>query len=134
MVALATCAVIPSERKGGPRDPYHQRIQASHKRAFEVTFFAMRVPAANSVFVRAMFLWPEELAKSDHTLSKAGKGTLKKKIALAAAFSANASLAVLLVSSRAVASSRVAKRNMCVTKNLGSRCWFSEQISRHTIC
>lgn len=110
-VAAFSRTVIPLEGDGGPRNPCDKRVETALKRVFESTSNAPRTSAATLVFARAIILWAEELPKQDFKLSKHTKDTLKK-MALSAAYAADASLESMQFCSRAIVSNVVARRNV----------------------
>lgn len=111
IAALSSAAIIPAQGEGGPKDPLDKRVESALRRNFEASSQTFRASAANSIMARAAYLWAEELASSDPSLSRTAKSTLKK-IALASAFAADASFDSVQLSARAMAASVTARRNI----------------------
>lgn len=110
-VSFCSPAVYPSKGESGLKEEYNKRIDAPLKRNFETASQGFRASAANSIFSRAAYIWEEELAASDKSLYSKAKSTLKK-IALAAAAMADCALDTLDLSTQAMATGVVARRNV----------------------
>lgn len=92
---------IPLRGKSGTKQGCYKRIDAALKRNFEASSQGFRASMANSIFSRAAYIWAEELAASEKSLSIRAKSTLKK-IALAAAAFADCASHTLDLSARAM--------------------------------
>lgn len=73
VAALSSAAVILSEGEGSPKDVCDKCIEDSRRCGFQVSAQAFRTSMANSVGVRAAFLWAEELVVSEPGLSSKAK-------------------------------------------------------------
>lgn len=111
VAALASSAIIPSEREGGPKDPCDRRVEAALKRGFETSSLALRATTANSVIARAMMAWIEELENSREKMSRTMRNSLRK-ISMAAAFTADSSLDTMQFIAKSLASNVAARRSV----------------------
>lgn len=88
VAAVSSATILPSEGESGPKDVVDKRVESTLKRSFETASQAFRVSVASSMFSLATYSWTEELVKSEPSLSKRAKCTLKK-MALASAAAAD---------------------------------------------
>lgn len=111
VAAVSSATVLPSEGESGPKDGVDRRVESTLKKNFEATSQAFRASVASSIFSRATFVWSEELAKSEPTLSKRSKCTLKK-MALASAAAADCAYDAMQLVARSMGLSVMARRHI----------------------
>lgn len=95
----------------GLRTPCDKRLEAALKCNFETRSQGFRVSATSSIFSRAAYIWAEELAAEEKSLSHKAMCTAKK-IALASAAAADCAYDNLQLFSRAMASGVLARRHI----------------------
>lgn len=110
VASMSSSAIIPSEGEGGLKDLCDKWVEAALQRDFQVAASAFRASVANSTMARGAFVWAKYLAAQDHDLSNKAKSMLKK-ITMADALSADASLDALRFNVHAMAANVVARRN-----------------------
>lgn len=111
VASLFSNSVLPPDGHELPRDPCDRRIEQALRRNFKASSAALRASNACSLFARAAYSWALDLSAADKKLPEGVKDVLKK-ITLAAAFSADASLDAIQMTARAMAGNVTARRHL----------------------
>lgn len=109
--SLVSSSVLPMDADGLPKDQCDRRIELALRRNFEACTNAAKSAMTASLFTRAVYTWASDLASAEADLPKELKDDIKK-MALASAFAADATLDSFQMANRGVASSVSARRNV----------------------
>ena len=97
VTSLCSSSVLPTDADGLPKDPCDRKIELALRKSFEASATSLRASTASSLFARAVYSWASDLSAASSSIPKEIKDEFKK-MALAAAFSADASLDAIQLS------------------------------------